>query len=97
MPAGAQVWDEAGNITLDTNTLTVRDAGIYAADNITSTGNITVPVTIPAEAILVVKNNGSGLNVPPLPDVQLDLVNNRIVINNSGGSFNLGVRLVMLQ
>ncbi len=92
MTYGLQIFDEYGNVMLDTSDNTLKDIAIYVNSSITSNGEIT-GVTLPADAIVLVTNN-STVDTTRVPDVIVDPANSKIIVQNGGAGFDVGVRVM---
>lgn len=100
MAFGLQFFDAAGNLVLDTTTLTVKDFGIYEIASVTADTTITLPVSgLPPETeVLVINNTGDEDTAAALPSVILNRSGGTIdVVAGGGTSFNVGIKVLHLE
>lgn len=92
---GLQIFDEFGNITLDTSDITIKDFGFYTISSVTTNGTITgVPMT--TNSIALVNNNiaeGSDTAIAPAA-VTLAPASSSIVVSGGDPGFNISIRLM---
>lgn len=93
MPAGLQLFDSSGNITLDTTTYTVGE-GIYTSGTITSSGTVTVS-TITSNSVVLV-DDGVSSSTNPVVSVSLNTSAKTVTVTGNGDPFSLSYRIVDL-
>lgn len=91
---GMQIWDGAGNITLDTSDNTMKDIGMYSVGTITSNTTISsIPITDNTIA-LVTNNNGEGDTAIAPAIVTLSPTADTIIVSGGQSGFNMSIRLM---
>lgn len=91
---GMQIWDGAGNITLDTSDNTMKDIGMYSVGTITSNTTISsIPITDNTIA-LVTNNNGEGDTAIAPAIVTLSPTADTITVSGGQSGFNMSIRLM---
>lgn len=93
MPAGLQLFDSSGNITLDTTTYTVGE-GIYTSGTITSSGTVTVS-TITSNSVVLV-DDGVSSSTNPVVSVSLNTSAKTVTVTGNRDPFSLSYRIVDL-
>ena len=93
MAYGIQLFDQYGNIILDTSDNTVRDLRLFAVESVTANGTFTgIPVT--STSIPLVTNNNAVSASSAYPFIQLDTLNNRVVLTEGRSGFNANIMIL---
>ena len=91
---GMRIYDESGNITLDTTDDTIKDLGVFAINSVTANQSILgVPVTTNSIA-LVNNNNGDTDTSVASALVSLNISTSSITVSGGFTGFNISIRVM---
>lgn len=93
MAYGLQIFDQFGNIILDTSDNTVRNLNIFSIVGATSNGTFTgLPIT--TSSMPLVTNNLSVAASPAYPFVELDTLNGQVRLVDGRSGFNANILIL---
>ena len=102
MPQGLQVWDQWGNLVVDTSTFILKDLKIVTVTN-SNTATNSIPVNIPANTVVVPSSSGvsssansSGGSYNDLPDVSYSSGNLNYTWSAGGGTKEARVGILLV-
>jgi hypothetical protein len=91
---GLRIYDQSGNITLDTTDETMKDLGVYTISSVTTNQTISgIPSTNNTIA-LVNNNNGDGNTAIAAPVVTVNPSTSSVVVSGGQSGFNVSIRLM---
>jgi len=93
MAYGLQIFDQFGNIILDTSDNTVRNLNIFSVSGVTANGTFTgLPIT--SSSIPLVTNNLGVSASPAYPFVELDTLNGAVRLVDGRSGFNANIMIL---